>query len=335
MAKPTSSPTPKGELKELSKGATPIDFAYAIHTEVGHQTHIAIVNGVRRPLNRPLPGGASVRIEKKRGQPPQRLWLDEDLGYLATSRAKSKVRRWFKKLPAATVLIEGKRLLSDELRMLGLPDYPHADIAAHLGFDHTEPLYRALGRAEMLPTELATRVAALLWDSWPATRMGTEVRSPDGETYLIAHAEGHALRLCRACRPQPGSRIIGFLRADDRVTVHRTNCHKLRMDPLGGRTLKLDWADEEASEVHVVTIEVDAHDRVGLLHEITELMLVERINIQHLEMPREGLIKHLIFELAVSSPRLQVRILHQMSALTNVYAVRCATRTLPPRETKT
>jgi GTP pyrophosphokinase len=324
--------TPRGELKELSKGATPIDFAYAIHTEVGNQSYRALVNGIRFPLNRPLPNGATVRIEKKRGQPPQRLWLDEDLGYIATSRAKSKVQRWFKRLPVHTVLVEGKRLLSDELAMLGLPAYSHEAIAAQLSYSEPDLLYRDLGRADVLPTRLATQVAALLWHTWPAISMGTEVTSADGESFLIAQAEGHELRLCRACQPQPGSRIIGFLRADERVTVHRPSCHKLSLDPLGGRTLKLEWADESMADARVVTIEIDAHDRVGLLHEITELMLAEKINIVHFGMPREGRMKHLVFDLAVGSPRLLVRILHQVYALTNVSSVQCVLQELPALE---
>jgi GTP pyrophosphokinase len=220
-------------------------------------------------------------------------------------------------------------LLSDELTMLGLPAYPHEVVAAQLGYPEPDLLYRDLGRAELLPTQLATQIAALLWHTWPAVKTGTEVTVGDEETFLIAHAEGHELRLCRACQPQPGSRIVGFLRADERVTVHRPSCHKLRLDPLGGRTLKLEWADESMADVRIVTIELDAHDRVGLLHEITELMLAERINIVHFGMPREGRLKHLVFDLAVSSPRLLVRILHQVFALTNVASVHCVLREQP------
>ncbi len=321
--------TPQGELKELSEGATAIDFAYAVHTEVGNQAHAAYLDGVRYALNRPLPNGAQVRIEKKRGSGPQRLWLDEDLGYIATSRAKARVRRWFRRLPMATVKAEGQNLVNEELQMLGFPDLPHEQIAQLMGLTTPDILYRELGRAELLPTELATQVAKLTWDVWPAKKVGSQVIVANGDSHYIAHADGHELRLCRACQPEPGTRIMGYLRADRRVTVHRVSCLKLPQDPRGARTLKLDWADADSCDVRVVTLVVDAHDRMGLLNEITELMLAEKINIEYFAMPHLGRVRHLVFELGLSSPRLLVRILHQVQALTNVYAVRCLVNSTP------
>ncbi|MCA9937989.1 MAG: bifunctional (p)ppGpp synthetase/guanosine-3',5'-bis(diphosphate) 3'-pyrophosphohydrolase [Anaerolineales bacterium] len=315
--------TPQGELKELSKGATPVDFAYAIHTEVGNQTYAAYVDGKPFPLNRSLPNGAQVRIEMKRGQGAQRMWLDEDLGYVTTSRAKARIRRSFRRLPATAVMVEGKRLLNEELKMLGFQTMPHEQAAQLMGLPTPETLYRDLGRAEMLPTDLATRVAEAMWDVWPSMRVGSEVVRSNGDSYRIAHADGHELRLCRACRPEPGTRIMGYLRVDGRVTVHRVSCVKLPGDPRGARTLKLNWADASACDVRVVAMEVDAHDRMGLLNEITDLMLAEQINIEYFAMPHEGRMRHLVFEVALSSPRLLVRILHQVLALANVTAVRC------------
>ncbi|GAB4156992.1 MAG: bifunctional (p)ppGpp synthetase/guanosine-3',5'-bis(diphosphate) 3'-pyrophosphohydrolase [Candidatus Promineifilaceae bacterium] len=315
--------TPQGELKELSQGATAIDFAYAVHTEVGNEAHAAYLDGVRYPLNRPLPNGAQVRIEKKKGATPQRLWLDEDLGYIATSRAKARVRRWFRRLPVAVVQTEGQSLLNEELNMLGFPHLPHEQVAQLMGFATPEILYRELGRAELLPTELATQVAKLTWDVWPAKKVGSQVTGVHGDIYYIAHTDGHELHLCLTCQPEPGTRIMGYLRGNGRVTVHRLSCPRLPQDPRGARTLKLDWADAASCDVRVVTMVVDAHDRMGLLNEITELMLAEKINIEYFAMPHEGRVRHLIFELALSSPRLLVRILHQVLGLTNVYAVRC------------
>lgn len=321
--------TPQGELKELSKGATAIDFAYAVHTEIGNQTYAAYVAGIPYPLNRPLRNGAQVRIEKKRGQGPQRMWLDEDLGYVRTSRAKARIRRWFRRLPIAAVMVEGKRLLNEELKMLGFPNMPHEQLAHLMGLASPENLYRDLGRAELLPTYLATQVAEVMWDVWPAMRVGSEIVRSNGESFRIAHADGHILRLCRACQPEPGTRIMGYLRTDRRVTVHRVSCVKLPQDPRGARTLKLDWSDAASCDVRIVALEVDAHDRMGLLNDITDLMMVEQINIEYFAMPHEGRMRHLVFELALSSPRLLVRILHQVLALANVTAVRCLVHEKP------
>src|SRR5690606_21077238 len=149
--------TPAGDVKELPKGATPLDFAYAIHSEVGAQCRIALVNDVPTPLNEPLRDGDHVRIIKK-GLAPQRIWLDEDLGCLTTSSGRATVRRWFRRLPAAAAVAEGQHLLADELRMLGLCGLSPGQMAGWLDFNSPTELYHALGRAEVLPTTLATRV---------------------------------------------------------------------------------------------------------------------------------------------------------------------------------
>ena len=121
--------TPRGDIVELPKGATPIDFAFAIHSEVGNQTLMAYVNEQPYPLNKALIDGDRVRIVKSGWARPQRTWLDEDLGYLTTRQARSKVLRWFRRLPEPLAVAEGRKLLQDELKMFGLPDHSHLLVA--------------------------------------------------------------------------------------------------------------------------------------------------------------------------------------------------------------
>lgn len=313
--------TPKGEAVELRQGATAIDFAYQIHSELGHQTYRAYVNNIRFPLNQPLPNGAQVSIEPKRGRGPQRIWLDEYLGYLATTKAKSRVKQWFKRLSEEEALYQGQKLLEDELKILGLPHISHQKLAQRLGYQQPTALYYMLGRAEILPSTVANKIAEMIWDVWPQKRIGTKVESPLGATWMVSYADGRELQLCKSCLPEPGGRIVGFLRADDRVTVHRDICKLVPAATPNERLLKLEWGNEAKCDVRVVKVEVDVRDRVGLLLEITKLLTNEKINIAHFSMPHHLQEIPLTFELEITHPTGLVRVLHRLLALANVYAV--------------
>lgn len=317
--------TPRGDVLELPQGATAIDFAYTIHTEVGNQCHAAIVNEQRYPLNRPLHDGDRIRIIKTGFARPHRTWLDEDLGYIASTRTRTVVRRWFRRLPQDVAIAEGRRLLQEELTMLGLPEFPHTNVANLFGYDHEDMIYYALGRAELLPTVVATRVLGTTWDQEPARSVGNAVQTPEGEEYIIQQVTGRKLRLCLACSPRPGDTIVGFVRADGGVTVHKEDCLTLRPDPLADRTLKLSWARDGAQEVHLVTVRVDVYDRKGLLLEIARLLDEENVNISAVNTPRQhgGGETHIILDLEIAKPRQVVSVLHRIHALVNVFAVRC------------
>lgn len=314
--------TPAGDVKELPQGATPLDFAYTIHTEVGAQCRLALVNDQPTPLNEPLHDGDRVEIIK-RGTAPQRIWLDEDLGYLTTSRARARVRRWFRRLPSQAAIREGKRLLQDELTMLGLSQYAHETIAGWLEFDEPQDLYHALGRAELLPTAVSTRILAETWAEGPLRDVGAVVTSEEGEEFIITNANGRPLRLCRACRPRPDDRIFGFARTDGVLTVHKEGCRVLPIDPLSDRTLKLEWATEELSEVRLFTVKIDGYDRKGLLFEITDLVQSEHINMPAVRAETSDGHATLVLKMEVATPRRLVRVLHRIQALVNVYFVTC------------
>ncbi|MDT8305649.1 MAG: HD domain-containing protein [Anaerolineae bacterium] len=314
--------TPKGDVKELPKGATPLDFAYTIHSEVGAKCRMAFVNEEPTALNAPLADGDRVRIVKK-GDAPQRIWLDEDLGFLTTNKARARVRRWFRRLPVGTAISEGKRLLKDELEMLGLADLAVETVAEWLDYDSPTNLYHALGRADVLPTALSTRVLEETWEQGPRRNIGSVVTSEEGERFIIIDASGHRLRLCRTCRPRPNDELIGIARGSQRVTIHRVGCRMLPLDPRAERTLKFSWGSADQCEVRLVRVRVDVYDRSGLLYEIADLLKDERINMPsvHAESYGGKAIVHLDME--VASPRQLVRVLHRMQALVNVYEVTC------------
>jgi GTP pyrophosphokinase len=315
--------TPGGEIKELPKGATPIDFAYAIHSKVGDTCHMAYVNEEVAPLNTPLRDGDRVRI-MRRGQAPQRHWLDDDLGYLKTTRSRTHVRRWFRRLPDDLAVIEGCRLLNDELAMMGLPDYPHQKVAEWLGHESLETLYHALGHADLLPTTVAIKVLTDTWSKGRLRETGRLVTSAVGERFIIVGAaEFSQIKLCLNCNPVPGNEILGFVRKDRRVTVHHLRCHLLPSETNSRQLLRLRWGEESTGQVRQVVVRIEVYDRPNLLHEITGLLREETVNIAWVTTPREAGSLIVVLCLEVNKPSQLVRLLHRMQAMVNVRNVRC------------
>jgi (p)ppGpp synthase/HD superfamily hydrolase len=315
--------TPRGDVVELAQGATAIDFAYAIHTGLGDQCHSAHVNDLPYPLNRPLRDGDRIRIIKKLWAQPQRAWLDEDLGYIATTYARTHARRWFRRLPKSQAIAQGKQLLAYELSMLGVPGYPHSAIAHTFKYENEVMLYHDLGRAELLPTVVATRVLEDTWAQGPERDLDKIVYSAAGERFVVTNANNRELRLCGTCNPRPRETIVGYLRADKGVTVHRKGCHSLQPSRLPGRLLKLGWGEATPRKARLLTIKVEVYDRPGLLFEITDLMQGEQINIAYIHTPLAAQAgrKHIVLCLEVVRPRQAVRVLHQIQSLTNVFVV--------------
>jgi guanosine-3',5'-bis(diphosphate) 3'-pyrophosphohydrolase len=322
--------TPQGEPIDLGQGATPIDFAYAIHTGLGNQTHAAYVNDLFYPLNKALEDGDQVRIVKKMRAQPQRAWLVEDLGYIATNYARAHARRWFRRLPVHRAISEGKQLVQDELDILGVPDFSHSDVAELFEFNDVQELYHTVGRAELLPTEVALRVLERIWGGAPGRNLDYLVHDIDGEEFIITKSPTNRINLCGTCHPRPRDSIFGYMRKDGGITVHKKNCHLLR--PERGRVVKLGWS-ETTRQAHEVTVQIDVYDRPGLLFEVSHLMENEQINIAYIYTPpRRGGELNIILTLEILRPRQLVRILHQVQALPNVFSLRCLPGGPPPEQ---
>lgn len=318
-----------GEPFELPRGSTPLDFAYKIHTELGNECRDALVNDLQFPLNKPLKDGDQVRIIKDTRAQPRRAWLDEDLGYITTTYARFYARRWFRRLSDPEAIRQGGEILLRELEMLGLPQLAHEDIAALFGYDDATELYYNIGRAELLPTVLSTRIMAERWADGRCLPLGNVVAAADGSTYVITNAGKNRLHLCGTCDPRPRDAIVGFLRQDGILTVHHEGCRTLnaargRLE-VGSRLLKLGWGETAPREMRIVPLYVDVYDRPGLLHEMTQLMVEKDVNIRNICTFHDKKDSELgiDMELEVIGPRQLVRILHQIEALVNVKSVRC------------
>ena len=220
--------TPKGEIKELPAGGTPLDFAYHVHTEIGHRCVGAKVNGRLVALNRPLQNGDIVEIvTSKTSRGPSRDWLMPALGYVKSTHAREKIRQWFRRQERDEAIVRGRELVDRELRRLGVSDLSLEEVASALGFERSEDFFAAMGYGDINPQQMAGKLAG------PAPSPETEIKriepaAPTETSAIHVNGVGDLLtRLARCCSPVPGDRIVGFITRGRGITVHRIDCARV------------------------------------------------------------------------------------------------------------
>jgi len=274
--------TPRGEVKGLPAGATPLDFAYLIHTDLGHSCVGAVVNGRLVPLNTPLKNGDTVEIRKaKRAQGPRLDWLNANLNYLGTARAKEKVRQWFRRQERTATVQQGREYLRKEMRHLNL-DESEAELAEIMGFGSVDEFAEALGAGRLGSAQIAEKVGQRRSDASdqpPPTR--DPARLPDisraGDGVVVMGLTGVLTNIARCCNPLYGEEIVGYLTRGRGVTVHRATCPNVRSEDEPERIIQVAWGRSEA--MSPVRLRLDAYDRVGLLGDVTSLLSTEHVNI--------------------------------------------------------
>ncbi|GAB3584317.1 RelA/SpoT family protein [Calidifontibacter terrae] len=293
--------TPKGEVVGLPVGSSPVDFAYAVHTEVGHHTIGARINGRLAPLESPLENGDVVEVltSKAGGAGPSRDWLN----FVKSPRARSKIRQWFSKERREESIDSGKESLTKGLRKqgIGIQRLMSADaleaVAAGLHYQDVDQLYAAIGDGHVS----AEHVSKLLRDAVgpPAvqetesedepivTRAQTRHRAGDPGVTVVG-SDDVWVKLARCCTPMPGDEIMGFVTTGSGVSVHRvdcTNAEQLRAQP--ERIIDVAWAPSAAS-VFMVQLQVEALDRNGLLSDITRVLSEQHVNIMSANLATQG-----------------------------------------------
>jgi GTP pyrophosphokinase len=280
--------TPQGDVIDLPAGATPLDFAYYIHTEVGHCCRGAKVNGKMVSLNYKLQNGEQVEILTTRRGGPSLDWLNIHLGYLQTTRARAKVRQWFRKRDFTENLSRGRIILDRELHRLGVSKLNYEKLARELNFEKVEQFLAAIGRSDISILHIVSVVQKLLGPA-PALLKAAEPQPPTPAPQIVAPPGGIKIQgvgnlltsLAQCCRPVPGDdQIIGYITQGRGVTIHRRDClNVLCMNTdRRERLIEVDW-DLEGDERYPVDIEVDAFDRPGLLRDIATVLADQKINI--------------------------------------------------------
>jgi GTP pyrophosphokinase len=275
--------TPQGKVVDLPRGATPVDFAYRLHTDLGHRCRGAKVDGQLVTLNTVLANGQRVEIVSAKQGGPSRDWLNPQLGYLATSHAKAKVKRWFANLEEAETLAQGRAVVLRELQRAGQTQANIDELAHKLGLTNADALYLAAGRNEVgsRQFQLALKPAeAPAADALPEIQTRRSRASSGGSDVLIVGVDKLLTQLGRCCKPAPPDSIAGFVTRGKGVSIHRVDCsnfaHMVARNP--ERMITADWG-EGSEAVYPVDIFVEANDRTGLLRDISEVLSREKINV--------------------------------------------------------
>lgn len=272
--------TPRGDIIDLPSGSTPIDFAYHIHTEVGHRCRGGKVNGKLVALDYQLRNGDQVEILTAKRGGPSRDWLNPHLGYVKTSRARSKIRQWFKRQNREENIVQGREVLERELKRLGLDEMPFDQIARKFSFDKVDDLMAAIGAGDINAHQIAGRVLELVKPEEEALEF------PPARVTRTAPATGIRVRgvgdlltnLARCCNPLPGDGIVGYITRGRGVTIHRQDCPNILRMGDRERLIEVDWG-AEITETYPVNVRVEAYDRQGLLRDIASVVADESINL--------------------------------------------------------
>ncbi len=268
--------TPRGEIKDLPKGSTPLDFAYRVHTELGHRCVGAKVNGRLVPLSYQLGNGDVVEIiTAKRAKGPSRDWLSPHLGYIKTSHAREKVRQWFKKQERAENIEHGRELLEKEMRRWGIKLSEREEIARLFNFESLDDFLAAIGYGGISTHQIALKLVA----QQEPPREAAEVAPPKLPTSAIkVLGVGDMLvNLAKCCHPVPGDKIIGYVTRSRGVTIHRQDCYNVIHEDERDRLVNVEWGQTDS--LYPVAIQVEAWDRVGLIRDISTIVAEEKVNI--------------------------------------------------------
>jgi len=265
----------KGEIKDLPRGATPIDFAYRVHTDLGHRCAGAKVNGRLVPLNYQLKNGDVVEIMPAKGdRGPSRDWLNPVLGYVKTSQARGRIRQWFKKLERTENIERGREALEKSMRQLGIPFVEREKLSKLFKYDNLDDFYAAIGYGDITTHQIALKLTAQ--QQQPKV---TEIAPPKQATSAVTvrGVSNLLTQLAHCCNPMPGDKIVGYITRSRGVTVHRQDCHNVVNEDEKDRLIPVEWG--ETTSLYPVQIQVQAQDRVGLMRDITTLVADEKINI--------------------------------------------------------
>ena len=269
--------TPKGELKEMPAGATPVDFAYRIHTDVGHRCIGAKVNGKLVPLQYHLETGDIVEIlTSKSTRGPSRDWLNENKGYLKTSHARSKVRQWFNRQERKASVQTGGEVFVREIRRLDTT-LNEEEIASLMGYASLDDFFAGLGNGSLSMRQVVGKLTELVAEP-EEDEPTTVVSLPEPQSGIEVLGVGDLLtRMARCCNPIGGHSIIGYITRGRGITVHRRTCPNIMRESESERLVEVDWG--KTRTLYPVQIRVESWDRVGLLSDVTSLVADEGVNI--------------------------------------------------------
>jgi GTP pyrophosphokinase len=323
--------TPDAAIVDLPQGATPVDFAYTVHTSLGHRCRGAKVDGVIVPLNTPLSNGQTVEITAAREGGPSRDWLNAELGYLVSNRARAKVRSWFNAQIAAENIARGREQVEKLLQREGRTSMRLEELAAQLGFKSADGLFELVGKDEYslrnIEVLLKPPEAPLPPDEYLLQKKSRGSRHTPSSGVLVVGVDSLLTQLSKCCKPAPPDVISGFVTRGKGVSIHRQDCSNLRELAVRSpeRVIDVRWGQPKAgreSNVYPVDVALQAQDRQGLLRDISEVFAKEKMNVIGVQTQSVKGVAWMTFTVEVSDSALLTRVLQLVQGVQGVRTAR-------------
>jgi GTP pyrophosphokinase len=312
--------TPLGRVIALDRGATPIDFAYALHTDLGHRCRGARVDGVMVPLNTPLENGQRVEIMTVKQGSPSRDWLNPQLGYVRTHRARAKVRTWFKQRDQGELTQVGRAQLDKERKRLGVGDVKLDKLAQDMKFKSADEFLAALGRGDVGPQILARALREQGAPVLPMPVRKTPVPRKSVSGVLVEGLGDVPLSMARCCKPEPPALIVAYTTVGRGVTVHRRSCPNLaKFNP--DRILQASWTETKSEGGFAFEVRLRAFDRQGLLRDVSDVFTKERVDVLRVNTESVGEYANMAITLKVKDAAQIGRLVNRLGQVQSVIEV--------------
>jgi GTP pyrophosphokinase len=267
--------TPTGEIKDLPRGSTPLDFAYRVHTDLGHRCVGAKVNGKLEPFSYELKNGDIVEIiASKAPRGPSLDWLNPNLGYVRTSQARSKIRQWFNKQERTENIERGKQILDKEIRRLAIKTERQA-LAELFEYKSLDDFLAAVGAGTISAHQIVLKLVAQ--EEKALDVAAVTAPQATGSSVQVLGVGDLMTNIARCCHPVPGDKIIGYITRSRGVSIHRQDCHNIVNEDEKERLVPVEWG--QGDHLYPVGIQVEAWDRVGLMRDVTTVVAEEKVNI--------------------------------------------------------
>ena len=320
--------SPKGDVVEMPANSTPLDFAYHVHTQVGHRCRGAKVNGRIVPLTYKVENGDKIEIITGKNPQPSRDWLSPQLGYLAATRSRTKVRSWFRQRDKDQNKRHGREVLERELGRLNIRDVATDEIARQLKFGNADAMYIALGAGDITVASIASALQILRQDEPTDVIRKRKKSGPkkSGSSDIAIRGIGDLLcNFARCCRPVPPESIVGYITQGRGVSIHRMDCgnylslHARHPE----RVIEVDWGNA-ADAIYPAELMLRAYDRQGLLRDITSVFADENVSVDSIQTQTNKQSMQVTMDIDVSIPGLPTlsRVINRLEQLPNVASVR-------------
>ena len=318
--------TPRGDIIDLPAGATPIDFAYHVHTAVGERCRGAKVNGKLVGLDYRLKTGDQVEILTAKRGGPSRDWLNPDLGLVKSQRAISKIRQYFKKQDHEQNVLHGREMLERELKRLGVENQSFEQLAKEFKYSKVEDFLDALGTGDLHPGQIISRIAQVA-ASPEEQGLYPERTGPDGAGPKVSTKEINVLgtkglltHVARCCKPVPGDPIVGYITRGRGATIHRRDCPNVLQQGEQERLIKVSWG--QAQDTYPVAVRITAYDRDGLMRDVSTVVAEEHINMTSVNVTTKNSLATFQVVMEITDIAQLSRVLTRVEQLPNVIDAR-------------